>query len=51
MQCLNVCYEAVLLVCYIYPFGTIYVISEGEEGIRADGHGLQGADPGLLFSR
>lgn len=32
------------------PFCTIYVISEGEEGVRADSHTLQGADPVLLFS-
>lgn len=38
------------LCCYIHPFGTIYIISEGEEGVRADSHGLQGADPVLLFS-
>lgn len=25
----------------IYPFGTIYVVSEGEEGVRADSDGLQ----------
>ena len=37
-------------VCYIYPFSTIYVISEGEEGVRADSYSLQGADPVLLFS-
>lgn len=37
-------------VCHIYLFGTIYVISEREEGIRADSHCLQGADPVLLFS-
>lgn len=36
--------------CHIYPFGTIYVISEGEECVRADSHCLQGADPVLLFS-
>lgn len=35
---------------YSYPFGTINVISEGEEGVRTDGDGLQGADPVLLFS-
>lgn len=37
-------------VRYIYLFGTIDVISEGEEGVGADGHGLQRADPVLLFS-
>lgn len=38
------------MVCFSYPFCTIYVISEGEEGVRADSHTLQGADPVLLFS-
>lgn len=36
------------MICDIYPFGPIDVISEGEEGVGADGHGLQGADPVLL---
>lgn len=34
-----------------HPFGPIDVVSEGEEGVGADGHGLQGADPALLLSR
>lgn len=39
-----------ILVRSSYPFGTIDVVSEGKEGIRADDHRLQGADPVLLFS-
>lgn len=33
-----------------YPFGTIDVVSEGKESVRADDHRAQGADPALLFS-
>lgn len=33
-----------------YPFGTIDVVSEGKEGVRADDHRPQRADPALLFS-
>lgn len=32
-----------------HPFGPIYVVSEGEESIRADSHSLHGADPVLLL--
>lgn len=32
-------------LCAIYPFGAVDVVSEGEEGVGADSHSLQGADP------
>lgn len=44
------CKQYGLKVGEIYPFGTIYVISEGEEGVRADSDSLQRANPVLLFS-
>lgn len=34
----------------MYLSGTLHVVSEREESIRAEGHGLQGADPVLAFS-
>lgn len=43
---------ASVCVCVLvaYPLGTVHVVSEGEEGVGAEGHRLQRAQPVLPLS-
>lgn len=34
----------------VYPFGAVHVVSEGEEGVRAERYSLQRAQPAVLLS-